>query len=547
MDDLQLYSRALSAAEIQQISGGVASSPDFTLASSPASQTVTQGGGTTYTQTVAAVNGFSGSVAFSVTGLPTGATGTFSPTSVTGSGTSTLTVSTLATTPTGTYTLTITGTSGTLTHTATSTLVVNAAAGADFTLTASPASQTVVQGSGTSYTSTVAAVNGFNAAVAFTVTGLPTGATGTFNPTSVTGSGTSTLSVTTAATTPTGSYTLTIKGTSGTLSHTATTTLVVNGPPNFTLTSAPASQGVTQGGSTTYTPTVTATGGFTGVVGFTVSGLPTGATGTFSPTSVTGSGTSTLTVKTVATTPTGSYTLTITGTSGSLVHTATSTLVVSAPGGGVGSVDESFVTVSACNSPTNTCPAYVPGTVPTGEAILVIASWGGASTTATISDGVNTYTSIAGPMNAGIGANRGQVWLAKSSGPGVTQVTITLNAGSAPQEMLTWLIPLKGIDPTSPIDTNITHFATGNGTSMTTGTSGVVSAFSNEMIWGVFLEDNFSTLYAPGSGFTSISGQEAASLLEFKNVTQTGTQAATGTNGDGSNNWIGLVFGLKTQ
>ena len=82
---------------------------------------------------------------------------------------------------------------------------------------------------------------------------------------------------------------------------------------------------------------------------------------------------------------------------------------------------------------------------------------------------------------------------------------------------------------------------------MTTGTSGVVSAFSNEMIWGVFLEDNFSTLYAPGSGFTSISGQEAASLLEFKNVTQTGTQTATGTNGDGSNNWIGLVFGLKTQ
>ena len=112
MDDLQLYNRALSATEMKQVFNGIASSPDFTLASSPASQSVTQGAGTTYTQTVAALNGFNGAVALTVSGLPTGATGTFSPTSVTGSGTSTLTVTTAVTTPAGTYTLTITGTSG---------------------------------------------------------------------------------------------------------------------------------------------------------------------------------------------------------------------------------------------------------------------------------------------------------------------------------------------------------------------------------------------------------------------------------------------------
>jgi hypothetical protein len=63
-------------------------------------------------------------VAMSVTGLPTGATGTFAPTSVTTSGTSTLTVGTSQSTPAGTYPLTIRGTNGTKVHTASVTLVV---------------------------------------------------------------------------------------------------------------------------------------------------------------------------------------------------------------------------------------------------------------------------------------------------------------------------------------------------------------------------------------------------------------------------------------
>jgi uncharacterized membrane protein len=333
MDDLQLYSRALSAAEIQQVYVGATPAPDFTLSSLPASQTINQGDGTAYTPAVAAANGFSGAVSLSVSGLPTGATGTFTPPSITGSGTSTLNVTISGTTPTGSYTLTITGTSGALTHSSTATLVVNAAPVPDFSLARSPASQTVTQGAGTSYTQTVTAANGFSGAVDLSVSGLPTGATGTFNPTSVTGSGTSTLTVTTLGTTPTGSYTLTITGTSGGLTHSATATLVVNAPvvPDFTLAASPASRTVTQGGGTSYTPTVTAVNGFSGAVAFSVSGLPTDATGTFNPTSVTGSGSSTLTVTSAATTPTGTYTLTITGTSGALTHSTTTTFVVNAP------------------------------------------------------------------------------------------------------------------------------------------------------------------------------------------------------------------------
>ena len=207
---------------------GGAATADFSVSASPSSQTVIQGSGTSYTTTVAPLNGFTGSVALSVSGLPTGATASFSPTSVSGSGSSTLTVSTSSSTPTGASTLTITGKSGSLTHTTAITLNVNAVAQKDFTISATPASQTITQGSNTSYTTTITAVNGFSGAVSLSVTGVPTGATASFSPASVSGAGTSTFGLSTSSTTPAGSYTLTIAGVSGNLTHSATVTLVVN-------------------------------------------------------------------------------------------------------------------------------------------------------------------------------------------------------------------------------------------------------------------------------------------------------------------------------
>jgi hypothetical protein len=100
--------------------------PDFTLAASPTTQTTMAGGAATYSVNIGAVNGFTGTVALSVTGVPTNATASFAPSSIAGSGTSTLTVTTGATTPAGTSTLTITGASGTLTHSTTVQLTVRA-------------------------------------------------------------------------------------------------------------------------------------------------------------------------------------------------------------------------------------------------------------------------------------------------------------------------------------------------------------------------------------------------------------------------------------
>ncbi|MGD0978849.1 MAG: chitobiase/beta-hexosaminidase C-terminal domain-containing protein [Candidatus Bathyarchaeia archaeon] len=113
-------------------------------------------------------------------------------------------------------------------------------------------------------------------------------------------------------------------------SDTGSATYTINTSPDFSVSASPASQSVSQGQSTTYTVTVTSVGGFSAGVSLTVTGLPTGATSAFSPSTVTPTGTSTLTVATAGRSPVGTVTLTITGTSGSLTHSATVSLVVSA-------------------------------------------------------------------------------------------------------------------------------------------------------------------------------------------------------------------------
>jgi uncharacterized membrane protein len=305
------------------------SASDFSLSATPSSQTVTAGGSTSYTVNVTPSGGFSGAVGLSVSGAPAGVTATLNPSSVTGSGSSTLSVSTASTTAAGTYTLTITGTSGSLTHTATVRLVVQVAQAADFSLAASPSTVTVNAGNSASYTASVSPLNGYTGSVSVRASGLPSGASA--NTCTVSGgSGSCTLTITTSSSTAAGAYTVTITGTdsSGSPAHSVNVTLTVNAP-NFSLSASPASQTVTVGGSTTYTVSASPVNGFNSAVSLSASGLPSGATASFNPTSISGgSGSSTLSVSTTGSATTGTVTVTITGTGGGLTHTATVSLTV---------------------------------------------------------------------------------------------------------------------------------------------------------------------------------------------------------------------------
>ena len=103
--------------------------PDFTIAATPASRTITQGQSTTYTATSTPSNGFSGSVTLSASPVISGVSYSFSPNPIAANGSSTLTVTTTAAATVGTHTVTITGTSGSLVRSTTVQLVINSAGG----------------------------------------------------------------------------------------------------------------------------------------------------------------------------------------------------------------------------------------------------------------------------------------------------------------------------------------------------------------------------------------------------------------------------------
>lgn len=299
--------------------------PTFSVTATPGSAAIGLASSTTYTVNVAASGGFTGPVTLSASGLPSGATASFSPASITTSGSSTMTVTTTSGTPVGTSTVTITGTSGSITNSGTVTLVVSAP---NFSISASPVSSSVIPGNSATYSVNVGALFGFTSQVSLAASGLPSGATASFLPPTVNGSGSSALTVATAANTPGGSVTLTITGTSTEqLSHSTTVTLNVTAP-DFSLTVSPPSTSIFSSGTASYTANVSALNGFSGAVNLAIAGLPSGASASFSSATINGSGSSTLTISTVAATPTGSYTLMVTGTSASLTHTANATFNV---------------------------------------------------------------------------------------------------------------------------------------------------------------------------------------------------------------------------
>ena len=197
----------------------------------------------------------------------------------------------------------------------------------DFTISAGPSSLSVAQGSAGTSTISTAIVSGSAENITLSASGLPSGVTATFNPTSVTTGGSSTLTLTASGTaTLGGPVAVTVSGTAPSATHSLTVSLTVTAPPDFSLSVSLTPQSVSRGGTATYSVTIKPANGFTGSVTLSLSGQPSGSTVTFTPNPATG--TSTLTVTTRSTTAPKTYTLTIKGVSGSLSHSTSASLTV---------------------------------------------------------------------------------------------------------------------------------------------------------------------------------------------------------------------------
>ncbi|MBB5061389.1 hypothetical protein HDF16_006125 [Granulicella aggregans] len=385
-----------------QVDAGV---PSFTLYAYSVS--VSAGSSSNEYISVSPTYGFSGAVQFSATGLPAGVTASFSPSSSTSS--TNMTLNTTTAVKPGQYNLNVVGTSGSQVKTAPVVLTVLAPS---FSV-ADYDAPLVGQGNTVTTYVYVQSQTGFEGSVNLSITGLPSGVTAAFSPNPATNS--SILSLTASSTTSVGQYTATVKGTSGALSATTQLNFTV-GTPSFSLSTY---GGIQIGAGTTGQQYISENPafGFAGSVQYSVSGLPAGVTGTFSPVTST-SGTS-LVLAVASTVQPGQYSFTVTGKSGSLVVSVPVSVLVVSPAFTL----NVYGGTSIGRGTSGTVNVYINGQNGFTGAVQLTASGLPSGVTATISPNPATGTSV--------------LTLTASSAASLGQYTVTLKGVSGTQSAST--------------------------------------------------------------------------------------------------------------
>jgi hypothetical protein len=309
----------------------------YTLSASPQLLTINQGtsGSSTITSTVSGP--FNSSVALSATGLPSGANVSFNPSSITapGAGSSTMTITVGATTPLGTYNVVVNGAGGGQTHPVTINLTVGNGDGTTQQLLGNPGFE-----NGAANPSPWTATSGV-------IDNSTTRA-------SHTGSWKAWLDLNPIADYSQVSFDVSAyKGQTiqvylvGIENGSLQTSFIVDdfalnastsGAPagDFTIAGDPSVISMTQSSSSTSTITTTISGGFNTAIALSASGLPAGATASFSPASIAapGNGSSTVTFLAGSATATGSYNVIVLGTGSGQTHSTNINLTVTSSGSG---------------------------------------------------------------------------------------------------------------------------------------------------------------------------------------------------------------------
>src|SRR5438552_4197916 len=328
-------------------------SSDFTISESPTSQAIPLGSEQQTVLDLDSVNGFSGNVTLVATPSSNAIACWF---------TYTLTSTATVYIPSGgsAYQYPTCGGyyDGTDSHSVTVSIGVSQPSQPDFYVSANPSGLAVTPGSSATSTISLTSLAGFANAVNLVASVTPNGPSASLNPTRVSltsgETGISTLTVTTAPTTPTGSYMIAVSATSGSLSHSITVTLSVSSS-EFTISESPTSQAIPLGSEMQTDIYVNSVNGFSGYVNLVATPSSTAVACWFAYTLTS---TATVYVPSVGSAyqwstcgaygPAGSYTVTMTGSSGSLSYSIV--LPVTVMDYSISGSSVSFTTGSSGNS-----------------------------------------------------------------------------------------------------------------------------------------------------------------------------------------------------
>lgn len=202
---------------------GQSGSPGIMLTATPSVLTLAPGSSAVAVVAVAGNNGFKGGVGFWVAGLPAGVTATFAPAVAQTGGATVLTLTVSPSAAAINTTVNIWGSNGGSVSNSFA-LVLSVKPSAAFTVTATPAAQSVPQGYSGVIRISVTSNGSVPGGVALQVSGLPPNTSAAYGEAA---SGALTLTVATTKLTPTGSYPITITGISGSLQQSTSVTLNV--------------------------------------------------------------------------------------------------------------------------------------------------------------------------------------------------------------------------------------------------------------------------------------------------------------------------------
>jgi subtilase family serine protease len=509
--------------------------PTLALSAGSSALTILPGASTTLTLTATTGGSYTGNLTYTVNGLPSGVTPTWSlnPASgVSGSASSIekLSLAALSTVAGGSSQLTITVTGDGLSASVTVPLTVQVPA----SLAVTPANSTVTLVSGSSVTDgmKVTVNSTFTGSVQLNVSGLPNGVTASWSANPVTPSNltvTPVLTLKAASGLTASSTALTIMATGDGLTAKQQVTLQLEPAPALTVSPQTSSVSVLPGSQITNTIQVAGNVSFSGTVLMSITGLPAGVSASWNPSSftMTGSGSSSpvLTLKTTSAAVPASTTLTVTATCGSVTASKTFTLQVLPTPTLTMTPASTALTVTQGSSVTDLISLNGNSTY-TGAVTLATSSlstvftssWTSSSVTLSNEAGSSTLT-IKAPSSVTPGSYSFTI---TATGDGLTvSKQITLTVKQAPGVQLSSTATTVAMSHTSSAALALTS-------SMLGGLSSSVSFSVSGLPAGVTSSFSSSSIAAPGSGNVTLTLKGSSSARAgTSTITVTETTPAT--------------------